>query len=186
MPFPSKAMTWVTVFSKNSRSWLTKNSVPLQSCNKLSSSSSVSISKSFVGSSKTKTLVGRANNRANNKRLRSPPERDLTGERERCGGNKKSSRQLMTCLRSVPISTKSEPGLMVSASVASSSNCSRIWSKQAMFKFVPRSILPLSGSTSPKINLSNVLLPMPFGPNKPIRSPRKIRVLKSLMSVLSP
>ena len=92
MPLPSKAITCVTVFSKNALSWLTRNSVPVKSCNRLSNSSKVSMSKSLVGSSNTNTLAGRANNRANSKRLRSPPDKDLTGERERCGGNKKSSK----------------------------------------------------------------------------------------------
>jgi len=46
----------------------------------------------LVGSSITKRLLGRANKRASNKRLRSPPESMLTGARSRSGGNKKSRR----------------------------------------------------------------------------------------------
>ena len=50
------------------------------------------MSRSFVGSSSTSTLAGRAKRRANNKRLRSPPESVRTGELARAGENKKSVR----------------------------------------------------------------------------------------------
>ena len=43
------------------------------------------MSKSLVGSSKTKILAGWVNSLANSKRLRSPPERDFTGDWARCG-----------------------------------------------------------------------------------------------------
>jgi hypothetical protein len=48
------------------------------------------MSRSLVGSSSTSTLAGRANRRASSRRLRSPPDSDLTGERARCGANRKS------------------------------------------------------------------------------------------------
>ena len=48
------------------------------------------MSKSLVGSSSTKTLAGLANKRASNNRLRSPPDKDLTGDVARAGENKKS------------------------------------------------------------------------------------------------
>jgi hypothetical protein len=52
------------------------------------------MSRSLVGSSSTSTLAGRANRRASSRRLRSPPDSDLTGERARCGakGNRRGSR----------------------------------------------------------------------------------------------
>ena len=47
-------------------------------------------SRSLVGSSRTSTLAGRVNSRASSRRLRSPPDRALTGDRARSGGKRKS------------------------------------------------------------------------------------------------
>ena len=48
------------------------------------------MSRSLVGSSSTKTFAGRAKSLANSKRLRSPPDKDFTGDVARAGENKKS------------------------------------------------------------------------------------------------
>src|SRR5258705_494528 len=71
-------MVWVTTLSRNSRSWLTRKSVPGYSCSSDSSSSSVSMSRSLVGSSSTSTLAGRQKRRASSRRF-GPPQ-DTAGE----------------------------------------------------------------------------------------------------------
>jgi hypothetical protein len=85
-----------------------------------------------------------------------------------------------------PISIVSEPGLIVSAIVASGSSAVRIWSKYATCRLVPRRIFPLSGSMSPRISFSSVVFPQPLGPISPILSPRINRVVKWLISVRPP
>ncbi len=50
------------------------------------------VSSRSVGSSITSRLAGFANRRASSKRLRSPPESELTGDCRRSGGNRKSRR----------------------------------------------------------------------------------------------
>ena len=85
-------MVLVTTLSRKRLSWLTKNTVPAYCCNSSSSSSSVSMSRSLVGSSSTNTLAGSAKSRASSTRLRSPPESVRTGEFARSGENRKSVR----------------------------------------------------------------------------------------------
>ena len=51
---------------------------------------------------------------------------------------------------------------------------------------MPRRIFPLSGSNSPRISLSKVVLPAPLGPIKPTLSPRRIVPVKSRMTVFAP
>ena len=73
----------------------------------------------------------------------------------------------MTCLRSPPISTQSVPGLIVSATrrfgierlaqLVEVGDCRR----------VPRRTLPASGSSSPRMSRSRVVLPAPLGPMRP-------------------
>ena len=92
----------------------------------------------------------------------------------------------MTCLRPPPTSTKSLPGEMVSASVASSSSTARNWSKYATASFVPNFTVPASGSISPRISLRSVDFPQPLGPTRPTLSPRSSRAVKSATTSLSP
>ena len=73
---------------------------------------------------------------------------------------------------------------MKSSSVASRSKLLRIWSKYATSSLVPCLILPLSACNSPKISFNSVVLPAPFGPSKPILSPRKIVPVKFLTITL--
>ena len=67
----------VTALFRKSRSWLTRSSVPVYARSRSSSRSSVSESRSLVGSSITSTLQGRAKSFASSRRLRSPPERTV-------------------------------------------------------------------------------------------------------------
>ena len=86
----------------------------------------------------------------------------------------------MTCLRRAPISIHSLPGLIVSISVAVDRRvrCG-IWSKLATDTLVPRRTWPASGSSSPRMSFSSVVLPAPFGPSTPTLSPRRIVAEKS-------
>jgi len=61
------------------RSWLTTMSVPWYSSSRSSSTSSVSTSRSLVGSSRIRKLLGFVKSRARITRLRSPPDSDFTG-----------------------------------------------------------------------------------------------------------
>ena len=49
-----------------------------------------------------------------------------------------------------------------------------------------RLTVPVSGAISPVSSLSSVVLPAPFAPTTPIRSPRVTRKLKSRMMRRSP
>ncbi len=92
----------------------------------------------------------------------------------------------MMCRRELPISIHSLPGLMVSASVESSLSPARIWSKYATFICVPSLMVPAVGLSCPRISLSSVVLPQPFGPIRPILSPRSTVVVNLSISVRSP
>ena len=47
-------------------------------------------------------------------------------------------------------------------------------------RFAPSLIVPASGASAPVSRLRSVVLPAPFGPTMPIRSPRRMRIEKSL------
>ncbi|OWK23533.1 hypothetical protein AJ87_33920 [Rhizobium yanglingense] len=76
--------------SRKSRSWLTRITVPGKPTTISCSRSSVSRSRSLVGSSRIRRLVGRARMRASISRARSPPDRFLIGVRA-CSGWKRNS-----------------------------------------------------------------------------------------------
>ena len=185
-PSPSNAMTLVATLSTNSRSWLTNNKVPLNSAIRSSSSSSVSTSRSLVGSSMTSKLAGCANNRASNRRFRSPPDNMETGEFKRSGGKRKSCSQPETWRRCPLMMTLSPPPVTFSMTVAAGSNCARCWSKYATSSFVPCRTLPDCGSNWPSSKRSSVVLPAPFGPSKARRSPRMTRKFNPRTNGTSP
>jgi hypothetical protein len=85
-------MTEVAMRSRKSRSWLMSRIVPVYSLSISSRTSSVSRSRSFVGSSRTRRLEGFASARASMMRPRSPPDRTRTGVRACSGENRKSFR----------------------------------------------------------------------------------------------
>src|SRR5438270_89922 len=92
----------------------------------------------------------------------------------------------MMCLRPDGNSTHSEPGLMVSATVASESSAARIWSKYAGWRFAPRRTLPESGASVPRMSLRSVVFPAPLFPIMPMRSPRDTIRSRSLTIRRSP
>jgi hypothetical protein len=78
-----------------------------------------------------------------------------------------------------PISTVSLPPATFSIAFQSSRRAARCWSKYAIVRPVPGWIVPVSGVSWPSSNRSNVVLPLPLGPTRPTRSPRRIFVEKS-------
>ena len=133
------------------------------------------MSRSFVGSSRTSTLAGCVSRRARSSRLRSPPESAFTGDRARSGGNRKSSRYPCTCgtrRRRSPCRCRRPwcqrpfvPGRAARAADRSTRSTRRAASKS-----------PRSGAQLPTSIRSSVVLPAPFGPISPTRSPRMMRV----------
>ncbi|EUA76471.1 putative aBC transporter, ATP-binding protein [Mycobacterium xenopi 4042] len=75
----SHARTWVATRSRNHRSWAVTTTHPGNSPIAFSSDSSVSVSKSLVGSSSSSTLPPCLRVRARLSRLRSPPENNRAG-----------------------------------------------------------------------------------------------------------
>ena len=92
----------------------------------------------------------------------------------------------MTCLLlPLPISIHSLPGLMVSASVASGSSAVAHLVEVGDRAGACRGArVPRSGSSSPRISLSSVVLPAPLGPIRPTLSPRRMVALKSSIDAL--
>ena len=82
----------------------------------------------------------------------------------------------MTCRRVSPSPTQSEFGLTVAATVASRSSCARSWSKYATLSLRAQAHLAARRAPGvPRISCSSVVLPAPFGPIRPMRSPRMTR-----------
>ena len=76
---PSKASTWVAIRSRNQRSWLMTTAQPGNDSRPASSARSVSTSRSFVGSSSSRTLPPDLSSLARWTRFRSPPDSLPTG-----------------------------------------------------------------------------------------------------------
>ena len=79
-PSSSKIKRVSAILSIKYLSWETIKIQPAKSCKKLSKIDIVKMSKSLVGSSKTKKFGFDIKRRTKNKRFRSPPERLETGE----------------------------------------------------------------------------------------------------------
>ena len=145
------------------------------------------MSRSLVGSSSTSTLAGRLNRRASSKRLRSPPEQRF----DRRAGALRREQKIAEIADDVLLLPADFDKIRAWADGVgqrrlSSFSCSRNWSKYATEILVPRLTCPLSGCSSPRMSLSSVVLPAPFGPSRPILSPRRMRQEKSSMILRSP
>ena len=87
----------------------------------------------------------------------------------------------MTCLGSPLTNTVSlAPPVNASATVSSESRLSRCCVSVAIARFDPSRTDPVSGRSTPVSKLTSVVLPLPFGPTMPMRSPRWMRVEKWL------
>ena len=80
------------------------------------------------------------------------------------------------------------PPVRVSASfkVVAGSRLARRWSSEAISRLLPSRTVPPSGAPAPVSMSSSVVLPAPFGPTMPSRSPRAMRSERSRISVLPP
>ena len=78
------------------------------------------------------------------------------------------------------------PPVSVSAKPAAGSRLSRFWSRPTIDSPVPSRTVPASGGMAPVSSESSVVLPAPFGPTMPTRSPRITRVEKSRTTARPP
>jgi hypothetical protein len=92
----------------------------------------------------------------------------------------------MMCLRELPISTHSLPGLIVSASVASSLSRRASGRSTRRSGCVPSLIVPAVGCELAEDQLEQRRLAAPLGPISPILSPRMTVVVKLSTIVRSP
>ncbi|MNI39889.1 hypothetical protein D3C73_940820 [compost metagenome] len=83
-------------------------------------------------------------------------------------------------------SRKSRPSATFSIALQSSRSTARYWSKYATCRLVPALTSPFCGCSSPSSSFSSVVLPLPLGPIRPMRSPRRMVVEKSRTIVRSP
>ena len=72
-----------------------------------------------------------------------------------------------------------EPPVSASATVVSGLRLSRCWVRVATARLAPSLIVPESGASAPVNRPISVVLPAPFGPTMPMRSPRWMRIEKS-------
>ena len=133
----------------------------------------VSVSRSFVGSSSSRTFGWDMSRRMSCRRRRSPPEISLT--RVWARSRVKPMRSVIcwavislppattTCAMSATASTTRIPATASSSRVS----CDKV----ATFTVFPRRTRPPVGSTSPRSRLSTVVLPAPLTPTTPTRSP---------------
>ena len=85
-----------------------------------------------------------------------------------------------TCFVCEPmVMVSPRPSVSASTSVEDGSSASRFWSRVTMSSRVPSLTLPLSGARCPVSRLRSVVLPAPFGPTMPTRSPRWMRMDRS-------
>src|SRR3954454_11423454 len=170
-PSPRSATTESQTRSTKYRSWLTTSTVPGNESSRSSSAVSVSMSRSLVGSSSSRTFGSPMSSRSSCSRRRSPPDRSPTGVHCRDAANPNRSARDDAEISWLPIramratsctasSTRSRPGSSVTC-------CDRyagatVW---------PRTTRPASGSSSPTRSRRSVVLPAPFTPTTPIRSP---------------
>ena len=163
-------MTVATRSSMN-RSWVTSTSPPSNAARLSSSTSSVGMSRSLVGSSRISRSAGSRISRAMWMRACSPPESRPTGTSRCSGGNRKRLAHAATCTLRPWKTTASPSGASARRSGRSGSSHARCCSKRTVRSPSARSIVPASGSSAPASRLSSVVLPLPFGPMRPTRMP---------------
>ena len=126
------------------------------------------MSRSLVGSSSTSTFAGRANSRASSRRLRSPPESMRTGESARSRREQEVAEVAHHVLAPAadldPLGAGAD-GVGDASSPGRAPRASGRSRRPARWRRGAR--VPASGSSSPRISLSSVVLPAPFGPIRP-------------------
>ena len=145
------------------------------------------MSRSFVGSSSSRTLGSAMSRRMSCSRRRCPPERSRTSVRARSPRKPKRSQSMLAVI--------CRPSLSVATALTSSSDSStRRWpgisalscDRNASRTVVPRDTLPDAGASSPARSLSSVVLPEPLTPTSATRSPGPRRHVRSRSSGSSP
>src|SRR6266851_6110822 len=101
----------------------------------------------------------------------SPPERRPTGTSSCSGWNRKRLAQAATCRLRPWKLTVSPSGARARRSDSERSSPGRCCSNRTMRSPSARSIVPASGASAPASTLSRVVLPLPFGPIRPMRVP---------------
>ncbi len=161
----------VAMRSSMNRSWVTSTRPPSNAAKLSSSTSSVGMSRSLVGSSRISRSAGSRMRRAMWMRACSPPESRPTGTSRCSGGNRKRLAHAATCTLRPWKTTASPSGASARRSGRSGSSQARCCSKRTVRRPSARSIKPASGSRVPASRLSSVVLPLPFGPMRPTRTP---------------
>ena len=168
--------------SSMKRSWVTSTRPPSNSARLSSSTSSVGMSRSFVGSSRISRSAGSRIRRAIRMRACSPPDRRPTGSSSCSGRNRKRLAQEATWTVRPWKMTVSPSGASARRSDWSGSRLARCCSKRTRRRPSARSISPASGASAPASRSSSVVLPLPFGPMRPTRVPGAIARSRSRTS----
>ena len=146
---------------------------------------SVSTSRSFVGSSRTSRLGPPISSLSSSRRRSSPPERSPIRVMAFSPLKPKSSSRVPaeTVLPPISISRRSRStlGSTRSSGFPATIVCGRV----AATTVVPITIVPASGSRWPVSSRTSVVLPAPFGPRRPTRSPGPSCQVRSSISVRS-
>ena len=82
-------------------------------------------------------------------------------------------------LRRRPSRCRRRSRVSASFSVVAGSRLARRWSSEAISRLAPSRTVPPSGAAAPVRMSSSVVLPAPFGPTMPSRSPRAMRSERS-------
>mmetsp|Transcript_82488 Transcript_82488/g.163793 ORF Transcript_82488/g.163793 Transcript_82488/m.163793 type:complete len:379 (-) Transcript_82488:1168-2304(-) len=183
--------------SKRDRSWLTMITVPFHGCRSLSSESTVTASKSFVGSSRSKTFGRCDSTRSSCSRRASPPESMPTRECHRsCAKLTCLKRLAATCSRVLPFVSGNKLSSASITSSAISATCSLTVCNSSFHTFAscfrkprrtesPSMRSPPSRDCSPEMALKSVLFPAPLGPITPTLTPR-LKANVTASSIASP
>ena len=129
------------------------------------------MSRSLVGSSRIRRSAGSRISRAMWMRACSPPESRPTGTSS-CSGGTGSAWPRPPRAGSDPGRSPCRPrGRAPAAATALGSRPGRCCSNRTTRSPSARSIVPASGASAPASTLSRVVLPLPFGPMRPMRVP---------------
>ena len=150
---------------------------------------SMSVSRSFVGSSRMSTFGSLSRMSSSCRRRFWPPERFFTGV-ESCAFVKPSRSSSWpgvssTALEPSPTLYAVRCSAMTALTrwSAHSASSASSWLRVAIFTVLPRFTRPVVGCTAPVTSPSRVDLPAPFTPRMPVRSPGAMRHSSSCSTV---
>ena len=146
------------------------------------------MSRSLVGSSSTSTFEGLASARASISRPRSPPESTRNGVRA-CSRREQEILHVADDVFRAFRRRRRDRRARRSAPRAASSRgrgCRAPGRASPSRMLAPRRTVPASGASAPVRRPTSVVLPLPFGPTMPMRSPRSTRSKNRRRSARSP